>query len=74
MKLRDNDEIIGYLSDVVCKNGECILYFCHITKIIIPSDVLNKEFLKDFIGKNIGLLNLDGMYHIRILHKENDSN
>lgn len=71
MKLRDHEEIIGKLSDVESNKDEHILHFSHTSKVHVPSSIFNKEFLETYIGEDIGLLNMDGTYHIRFLEDEN---
>lgn len=72
--LRNNEEIVGILLNVIWMNGECILQFSHTTEIHIPSDSFDKELLESSIGKDIGILNLDGTYHIRFLGKKTNQN
>ena len=64
-RLNNFEEIIGYLEKVDCKEN-CLILSFNIKKIVeIPSALGIEEKLRKMIGEKIGILHLDGEYHIR---------
>ena len=74
VNLPANCEIIGILKEINNINDGIELIFTFEQKIKISHDesLLNK--LNNYLGKMIGLINIDGEYKIRILQKNAGKN
>jgi len=71
MKLKPNHEVVGIMPDVLKEKNQINLIFNIITEIEVPLDAFPNIQLEDFLGKRVGILNLDGIYRIR--HIKNKS-
>jgi hypothetical protein len=65
VRLETGKEIIGILHAVEEDNGCNKLQFSLIIEIELPSSEISYEKINPFIGKKIGLLNLDNEIFIR---------
>ena len=67
MKLAFYNEIVGFLTAVEKQDNffKIDITVSHCLKI--PVDAVSPELLDVFLGKKIGILNLDGEYFIRLV-------
>jgi len=73
MILKNYDEVIGFLVSV----SKCSDFLSLLLKLEfelrLPKDAIPLDLLKTFVDKKIGIINIDGTYHIREdLDKNND--
>ena len=68
MKLSKDQEIKGKLSKVeFLENGQIKLRFLIQKEINLSTDASTIPKLQSFVGKNIGILKMDGEFFIRII-------
>ncbi|KYK23248.1 hypothetical protein AYK25_10215 [Thermoplasmatales archaeon SM1-50] len=67
MTLADNEEIIGILVSVTEDGNCCKLQFICIREIKLPLTAVPLQKLLSFVGKIIGVLNIDGQFFVRLV-------
>jgi hypothetical protein len=65
VQLKPYHEIVGTIEDIVYEDGFVNVIFSIQTKVEFPESAIQKGVFNKFIGKRVGILNLDGMYKIR---------
>lgn len=65
MQLKPYHEIVGIIEDIVYKDGFANVIFSIQTKVEFPESAIQKGEFNKFIGKRVGILNLNGIYKIR---------
>ncbi len=66
MKLSNNEEIIGKLTNVeVSENGQIKLRFSIQKEIELSTNAFSIPKLQSLVGKNIGILNIDSQFFLR---------
>lgn len=69
MILKQNHEIVGTLSKVKFEENQIKLIFSILKEIELPEEAFSYEQLQDFLGKRIGIFNINGTYKIRHIKK-----
>jgi hypothetical protein len=69
MKLENCAEIIGILHDIEISDNSLKLIFLLDNKIELPISSFDISKLKKFLGRRIGILNIDGEILIREIKK-----
>ncbi|MCX6672035.1 MAG: hypothetical protein NTX92_08970 [Euryarchaeota archaeon] len=67
MQLFTNHEIIGTIIRIVDEDGLMRVFFSIERTIDVPENAIPKEVLQQTIGKRVGILNIDGKYHVRTI-------
>ena len=65
IKLQNGGEMIGIIKEIKNQNNCIELIFQVIQQLELPDDLLLYKKLNQFLNKKIGLINIDGDYHIR---------
>lgn len=63
--LKSFQEIMGNLKSIEGNENDLILNLTHDYEIHLPPNSIPIKKLKNLIGKNIGIINIDGNYEIR---------
>jgi hypothetical protein len=61
-QLKELEELCHTLLSVWCEDGQCIANFPN-GEFIFPEEM--RDELRELVGKEIGILRLDGRYHVR---------
>ena len=61
-RLRELEELRYVLLGVRCEDGQCIAKFPN-GEFIFPEEM--RDGLRELVGREIGILRLDGKYHLR---------
>ena len=69
MKLEANNEIVGILSKVKVEENQIKLIFTILKEIELPEEAFSYEQIRSFLGKRIGIFNINGTYKIRHIKK-----
>jgi len=67
MKLAQNNEIVGTISEVRDEDDCIKMMFSLQKELEIPKNAISPEELKDLISKRVGIINCDGRYMSRII-------
>ena len=69
MRLKQNSEIVGCLSNVDLVKGKHKLTFSLMREVVIPAEAIPFKILKDLQGQRIGILHMNGGYKVRKISK-----
>ena len=64
-ELKKNNEIVGVLSKIKEEETKTKLVFSILKEVEIPADALSSDELREMQGRRIGVLNIEGKYHVR---------
>ena len=64
-RLREFEELRYTLLGVRCEDGQCIANFPN-GEFIFPEEM--RDGLRELVGREIGILRLDGRYHVRVVN------
>ena len=70
IRLETNIEIVGTLSKIKVEENQIKLKFSIMQDIELPKDAFSYQQLHDLVDKRIGILNLNGIYKIRQVKKQ----
>jgi hypothetical protein len=65
--LESHHELIGDLSEVVKLDAGIKLVFSINKEILVPASIFSEKELQNYRGCRIGLINIDGVYRIRLV-------
>jgi len=63
-RLGELEELRYVLLGVRCEDGQCIANFPN-GEFIFPEEM--RDGLREMVGREIGILRLDGRYHVRVV-------
>ena len=69
MKLQNNSEVVGTLTDIHTDNKQNILVCCFKKEIAIPVDSISQDKLTSLVGRKVGILYCNTKYFIREIKK-----
>ena len=64
-RLGELEELRYVLLGVRCEDGQCIAKFPN-GEFALPLDL--RDGLRELVGREIGILRLDGRYHVRVVN------
>jgi len=64
-RLGELEELRYVLLGVRCEDGQCIANFPN-REFIFPEEM--RDGLRELVGREIGILRLDGRYHVRVVN------
>jgi hypothetical protein len=64
-RLGELEELRYVLLGVRCEDGQCIANFPN-GEFIFPEEM--RDGLRELVGREIGILRLDGRYHVRVVN------
>lgn len=64
-RLGELEELRYTLLGVRCEDGQCIAKFPN-GEFIFPEEM--RDGLRELVGREIGILRLDGRYHVRVVN------
>lgn len=70
MQLKNGQEIIGMLKEIQIDDENIKTIFIIKKEIDIPKDKIQFKDLQELIEKQVGILNIDGIYKIRKIGRE----
>ena len=67
MLLKSNKEIVGILSEIKFQGDQIRLLFTTICEVELPKEEFTYKQLKSFLGEQVGILNVNGEFFIRVI-------
>ena len=69
--LKSNHEVVGVLSDIKVEKGNVKAVFSMQKELELSADKISEEEVREFLGKRIGLLHLEGGdYRVRKIKRK----
>jgi len=65
MQIKQNQEIIGILHAITDNDISIKITFTYMKEIEIPASAFSIKKLQSIVGKNIGIINIDGQFFLR---------
>jgi len=60
-------EIVGQLEKINTSNDTAELVFNIKKQVTVPKEMVDLEKIESYIGQKIGILNIDGNFHFRVM-------
>jgi len=70
MKLQENSEVVGTLQQISSDEIDACFLFTFSKEITVPISRVDVDELKQLVGQKIGLINIDGEIHHRIIKQQ----